>query len=217
MGFKEKRETLVSLLESRGFIRTRGVKEAFLKVPREKFVLPEYREHAYSDDALPLLAGQTISQPSVIAVMTEALDVRNGQKVLEVGCGSGYQAALLAELDPDGKVYSVEVVPELARFASENLKKAGYSQVKVIVADGSEGLAEKAPFDRIIVTAACPNVPEPLISQLKTGGVLVAPVGARHYQDLMRLKKKKDGSVLVESLGFPVVFVPLKGKHGWQA
>ncbi len=216
MSGEEERKALVDLLCRTGMIKTERVRRAFLKVPREEFVLPEHRPYAYFDDALPLFSGQTISQPSVVAFMTEALQVENGQKILEVGAGSGYQAALLAELDPDGIVYTVERIPELAEYARRNLERTGYRNVRVVVGDGSLGLPEHAPFDRIIVTAAAPEVPRALGEQLSEGGIMVIPVGPRHSQRMVRVSKK-GGRLTEEDLGFPVVFVPLVGEQGFRA
>lgn len=200
---EELRERMVS-----SQIVARGVKDprvlrAMRTVPRHLFVPEGIRDHAYDDSALPIGYGQTISQPYVVAAMTEALEVEPGMKVLEIGTGSGYQAAILAEMG--AKVFSMEIVPELARSARSLLERLGY-HVTVIEGDGYKGLPAEAPFDRIIVTAAPPEVPEALKEQLKVGGIMVVPVG-EYAQDLVVLKKTPSG--FVRTYLFPVRFVPM--------
>ena len=188
---------------------------AFLKVPRESFVPEELKEEAYMDTPLPIPYGKTISQPTTIIIMTTALDVREGQKILEIGTGSGYQAAILARLVGEkGSVVTLEVVPELVILARENLKKAGITNVDVIEDDGSQGHEKESPFDRIIVTAACPGIPEPLLRQLKPNGILVAPVGGLRGQEMVKVRKLKSGFER-ETLG-EFMFLPLVGKHGFK-
>lgn len=195
----------------------RGIKDervlaAMRKVPRHLFV-PEFIRHsAYDDMALPIGDDQTISQPYMVAIMTEFLELKGDEKVLEVGTGSGYQAAILADLSKE--VYSIERIPSLADEARRRLTELGYGNVYVIVGDGTKGLAEKAPFDRIIITAAAPKIPEPLINQLKDGGIIVAPVGERFSQILIKGKKEK--GILIEEYHTPCVFVPLVGEYGWK-
>ncbi len=179
---------------------------AFKQVPREEFVLPEWKEAAYEDSALPIIAGQTISQPSTVALMLDALEVKKGMKVLEIGAGSGYNAAVLSKIA--GKVYSIERIKELAEFAKKNLARAGIKNVNVIHADGKKGYAKEAPYDRIIVTAGAEKIPEALLKQLKDGGILLMPVGPEYGQELIRARRKgKD--YLYEKLG-GYVFVPLR-------
>lgn len=195
----------------------RGIKDervlaAMRKVPRHLFV-PEFIRHsAYDDMALPIGDDQTISQPYMVAIMTEFLELKGDEKVLEVGTGSGYQAAILAELSKE--VYSIERIPSLADEARRRLTELGYENVYVIVGDGTKGLAEKAPFDRIIITAAAPKIPEPLINQLKDGGIIIAPVGERFSQILIKGKKEKE--IIIEEYHTPCVFVPLVGEYGWK-
>ncbi|MBI2144183.1 protein-L-isoaspartate(D-aspartate) O-methyltransferase [Candidatus Woesearchaeota archaeon] len=189
--------------------------KAFGRVPREEFVLDELKEEAYTDLPLPILRGKTISQPTTIAIMTQALELKEGHKVLEIGTGSGYQAALIgAVVGSSGKVMSLEVVPELVAFARKNLRKAGISNVEVIEEDGSQGYAKEAPYDRIIATAACPKVPDALLGQLKDGGILVAPVGDIYSQEVLRIRRTREGTIS-ESLG-EFRFLPMVGKHGFK-
>lgn len=209
------KEQLISAWKQGSLITDARVVEAFRKVPREKFILPRYAEHAYEDAPLPIPAGQTISQPTTVLLMSQALDVRQGMSVLEVGAGSGYQGAILAELvGASGQVHSVETVPELVNFAQQNLRAAGYSKrVTVSYGDGSQGFAARAPYERIIVTAAAPAVPPPLLTQLKDGGILLLPLDSNPLGQTM-VRIRKHGDVLErEELG-QFTFVPLTGKFG---
>jgi protein-L-isoaspartate(D-aspartate) O-methyltransferase len=190
-------------------IRDERVLAAMAKVPRHEFVPVDFRERAYGDHPLPIGSGQTISQPYIVALMSEALAVRRGDKVLEIGTGSGYQAAVLAELTD--KVYSIEIVPELGRRASRTLQELGYGGVQLRVADGYLGWPEAAPFDRILLTAAPEKIPRPLVDQLAMNGILLAPVGKeRRVQRLMRVRKTKTG--LQREVLSSVIFVPMTGK-----
>jgi protein-L-isoaspartate(D-aspartate) O-methyltransferase len=183
------------------------VMDAMAAVAREEFVLPAYRHRAYANTPLPIAAGQTISQPLIVALMTDLLDPQPGDTVLEVGTGSGYQAAVLSGLVK--QVYSVEIVPELAAGAAEVLARLGYSNVTVRAGDGYAGWPEHAPFDGIIVTAAAEEVPPPLLKQLKPGGKLVIPVGEEHgYQELLLVEVDDNGEIRERSV-LPVRFVPL--------
>lgn len=195
----------------------RGIKDerviaAMRKVPRHLFVPEHIRHSAYDDMALPIGEDQTISQPYMVAIMTELLELKGDERVLEIGTGSGYQAAILAELAKE--VYTIERFSSLAEKARKRLIELGYNNVYVVVGDGTKGLEEMAPFDRIIVTAAAPKIPEPLINQLSEGGIIVAPVGERFSQILIRGKKEK--GKLIEEYHTPCVFVPLVGEHGWK-
>ena len=185
---------------------------AMRTVPRHLFVDDAMASAAYGDHPLPIGSGQTISQPYIVAVMTEQLDLAPQDRVLEIGTGSGYQAALLAELA--GTVISVERLADLADRARENLARAGVGGVRVVVGDGTQGYPPEAPYDAIIVTAASPTIPEPLIDQLAEGGRLIAPVGPWDCQDLIKLVKH-EGRVETIPLG-GVCFVPLIGQFGWQ-
>lgn len=194
-------------------IKDRGIKDqrvlnALLKVERHLFVPEKYRHLAYADTPLPIGYGQTISQPYIVALMTELLQLKGNEKVLEIGTGSGYQSAILAELA--SKVWTIEIIKELATKAEETLKKLGYKNIQVKCGDGYLGWKEYAPFDRIIVTCAPPYVPEPLIEQLAEGGKMVIPVGET-YQ-VLKLFEKVNGK-LIEKTIVPVRFVPMTGEH----
>ncbi len=193
-------------IESRG-VRHREVLKAMRATPRHLFVPESLRAQAYEDHPLPIGLGQTISQPYIVAVMTELLDPRPGDQVLEIGTGSGYQAAVLAPLVRH--VFTIEIVPELARAATDRLAGLGYRNLTVRHGDGYQGWPEKAPFDRIILTAAPPHIPRALTDQLKNGGKLVAPVGASPFdQELVVIEKTADGKLKRRSI-FGVRFVPM--------
>ena len=206
----------VEALERERIIKSREVREAFLKVPRYKFTPPESRDYAHVDEPLPIPAGQTISAPHMVAIMLELAELKQGMNVLEVGTGSGWNAALIYELVRTD-VYTVERIPELVEFARKNLERAGYSgRIHVIHGDGTKGFPPKAPYDRIIVTAGAPRIPRPLIEQLKVGGKLLIPVGSYHlWQELLEvIKIDERGKTKVINHG-GVAFVPLVGEHGW--
>jgi protein-L-isoaspartate(D-aspartate) O-methyltransferase len=179
-------------------------------VPRHEFVLERYLEFAYADSPLPIHHGQTISQPYIVAWMTELLQVQPGDKVLEIGTGSGYQAAVLAEMGIE--VYSVEIIPELSREAMQRLSSLGYEGIEVLTADGYFGWEAHAPYDAIIVTAAPDHLPQPLIAQLKEGGRLVIPIGPVGAVQTLWLFEKIEGEMQATNLG-GVRFVPLTGEH----
>lgn len=189
-------------------ITNQHVLDAMLKVPRHEFVPDAYRGAAYDDSPLPIGYGQTISQPFIVAFMTEQLDPQPNQHVLEIGTGSGYQAAILAELV--GMVYSIEIIDSLARRADETLRRLGYKNYKVKAGDGHQGWPEYAPFDAIIVTCSPDKIPQPLIEQLKDGGKMIIPVGEVHEQSLYLLEKR--GSKITQRAVLPVRFVPMTGK-----
>ena len=205
--FATARRTMVAQqLCARG-IKDRQVLAAMGRVPREEFVPPDQRPYAYEDRPLPIGQEQTISQPYIVALMTELLQVRRGQKVLEIGTGSGYQAAILGELTPE--VYTIEILPDLARKAEATLKRLGYHTVNVRTGDGYQGWTEHAPFDAIIVTCAPENVPQRLTQQLREGGRMVIPVGATWYQQTLYLLEKRKGKLRSTAI-VPVAFVPMK-------
>lgn len=185
------------------------VMQAMARVPREEFVPPAYRHLAYENAPLPIEAGQTISQPLIVALMTQLLEPEAGDVMLEVGTGSGYQAAVLSTLVQ--AVYSIEIVEELAESAAATLERLGYANVHVRAGDGYAGWPEHAPFDGIIVTAAAGHIPQPLLQQLKPHGRLVIPVGEEHgYQELLLVQVDADGTIEQQSV-LPVRFVPLTG------
>ena len=210
--FEEARQRMVDQqLAPRG-ISDERVLQVMREVPRHRFVPPDLQNAAYNDNPLPIGCNQTISQPYIVAYMTEKLQLEPGDRVLEIGTGSGYQAAVLSRLAE--QVYTIERIEELARRAQQALKDLGYENIQFRMGDGSCGWAEAAPYDAIIVTAAAPEIPPPLIDQLADGASLVAPVGPAGYQDLVRLIKR-GGRTHSEHLT-PVAFVPLVGEHGWQ-
>jgi len=182
------------------------------KVPRHEFLPEAIRGMAYQDSALPVGEAQTMSQPYMVGMMTELLELKGSERVLEIGTGSGYQAAILAELCD--KVYTVERIKMLADRARLNLDRLGYRSVAIKVYDGTYGWKEMAPFDAILVTAGSPDIPAPLIEQLKEGGRMVIPVGERFGQTLLKIVKTPQGPVIERSI--PCVFVPLIGNHGWK-
>jgi protein-L-isoaspartate(D-aspartate) O-methyltransferase len=211
--FNEARQVMVETqIRGRGVLDPR-VLAAMAKVPRHRFIPRHLWEQAYSDYPLPIGEEQTISQPYIVALMTEALELAGPEKVLELGTGSGYQAAVLGELA--AQVFTIERLPSLARAAEQILASLGYSNVHVIVADGTLGWPGQAPFDAILVTAGSPQVPPPLVDQLAMGGRLVIPVGDRYSQTLTRVRRTPDG-LKHEYLG-GCRFVKLIGRHGWQA
>ncbi len=193
-------------------ISDRAVLSVFRKVPRHEFVGPEYMDSAYDDHPLPIGNGQTISQPYMVALMTEQLNLKGGEKILEIGAGSGYQAAILAEIA--SRVHTVERIETLAKKCDTVLKTLGYKNIKVVVGDGTLGYEEAAPYDGIIVTCGSPGIPSSYIEQLKTGGILVMPIGSQFSQVLTVVKKTKEGVQTKEVCG--CVFVPLIGKDGWK-
>ena len=212
MDFEALREKMVEYqLIPRGISDSR-VLNVFRKVERHKFVPKEFTNSAYGDHPLPIGGNQTISQPFIVALMTESLGLTGREKVLEIGTGSGYQTAILAELASE--VYSIERIPSLAETAAQILSGLGYVNVNIAVKDGSLGWPEHAPYDVIMVTASCPAKPSTLLEQVKEGGKLVAPIGAAFGQVLTLFTKKKDSVISSELCG--CMFVPLIGKEGWN-
>jgi protein-L-isoaspartate(D-aspartate) O-methyltransferase len=220
--FADRRESIEELPARRARmvevqLRERGIRDervlaAMNKVQREEFVAPELRAEAYADKPLPIGAGQTISQPFMVATMLEALELRPGDRVLEVGTGTGYQAALLGELA--GEVWTIERHADLAETARQILQRLGYGKVFVMQGDGSLGLPQHAPFDKILVAAGAPQVPQALVAQLANGGILAVPVGNRAEQLLHVVGKTDEG--IVTSAKVACSFVPLVGTGGWE-
>jgi protein-L-isoaspartate(D-aspartate) O-methyltransferase len=211
--FAPQRERMV-----RDLIAARGVKDervlaAMRKLPRHLFVKDHLRNQAYGDHALPIGASQTISQPYIVARMTEMLEVGAEHSVLEIGTGSGYQTAILALLAR--RVYSLERIADLAQQAIPRMRQIGLDNVKIQVFDGTVGWSEWAPYDRIMVTAGAPKVPEPLLGQLAPGGMLLVPEGPMNAQRLVLYKKSARGEIRRRE-GEEVAFVPLLGRHGWK-
>ncbi len=216
-------ETLVDSLTRQGLLRSPKIIKAMLAVPRAKFLPEDAQSYSVMDTPLPIGFGQTISAPHMVAIMNEALQLEVGQKVLEVGAGSGWHSATIAEVIAPhgaprsewGHVYTVEIVQGLAEIARKNIMNEGYGdRVTITYGDGSKGYPQKAPYDRVLVTAAAPCVPRPLVEQLKPEGIMLIPVGSvSMFQTLIKITKGADGTLKEENLG-GVAFVPLTGEHG---
>ncbi|MFW5999285.1 MAG: protein-L-isoaspartate(D-aspartate) O-methyltransferase [Halanaerobiaceae bacterium] len=211
--FASLRERMVEdQLVARG-IEDENLLSAFSSVPRHEFVPEKERGHAYEDRPLPIGQGQTISQPYIVAEMISALELEAGDRLLEIGLGSGYAAAIMAEVA--NEVFAVERLAVLVRRAREKLAELEYDNIEVKTGDGTEGWPEKAPFDGILVSAAAPEVPETMLEQLDTGGVLVIPAGDKTVQQLLKITREDEGKYRREKLG-GVRFVPLVGRYGWK-
>jgi len=208
--FVEKK-ALIDSLRRKG-IRDERVLQAMMKVPREKFVLPEYLDRTYEDNALPLICGQTISQPYTVAFMTQLLKLQPYMKVLEIGTGSGYQSSILAEMGCS--IYTIERIPELYDYAKKRLQELGYNVIQKL-GDGTNGWKEFSPYDRIIVTAAAPQAPLSLLAQLKVGGFMVIPIGDKSSQMMKRITRTSEIDYETEDFTY-FRFVPLIGEQGWQ-
>jgi protein-L-isoaspartate(D-aspartate) O-methyltransferase len=207
----ERRSMIREQLERRN-IQDARVLDAMVAVPRHRFVPSSLDEHAYADNALPIAENQTISQPYIVALTAAALQLQGNERVLEIGTGSGYAAAVLAQLA--AQVFTIERYRSLAESAAQRLADLNYANVRIFIGDGTQGLPEHAPYDAIAVAAAGPHVPRSLLDQLALGGRLVIPIGSRDEQRLLRIVRTADGW-REESLG-PVRFVPLVGHEGWQ-
>lgn len=213
MDYKEEREKLVKMLKIEGRIETEMVEKAFLEIPREAFIPETLKNCAYVDTPLEIGKGQTISAPHMVAIMCEALDIKKGQTILEIGAGSGYHAAIISKMVGEkGHVYTIERFSSLAEKAQKNLENANVSNVTIETGDGSEGLPKYAPYDRIYVTCAAPKIPHPLLEQLKDSGKLLIPVGRIICK--LELVEKKGDKITAKDLG-GCAFVPLVGKYGY--
>jgi protein-L-isoaspartate(D-aspartate) O-methyltransferase len=210
MNLLEKNELLVKHLISVGVLKTPKTIEAFRKTPRHFFVRKYYLNHAYDDIPLPTYRGQTISQPYTVAIMTEALAPEPGEKVLEIGAGSGYQAAIIGRcVGTKGKVITIELESDLVEISKKNIKKVGLKNIRVICGDGKLGYLKEAPYDKCIITAACDEIPKPVIEQIKVGGRIVAPVNDFLGQKMLVVDKISETEFKKEHLG-SFVFVPLR-------
>jgi protein-L-isoaspartate(D-aspartate) O-methyltransferase len=208
---KDRLEMVESQIKRRG-INDERVLQAFRTIPRHLFVLEKYQTDAYTDHPLPIGKGQTISQPYIVALMTSNLKLTGNEKVLEIGTGSGYQTAILANLVKE--VHSVERIPQLSDLAERNLRPLEMDNIYLHVGDGSLGWTDAAPYDRILITAAAPEIPEIILEQLKVNGRLVSPVGGR-WRQMLEVWVKEKNRIKKEQI-LPVIFVPLRGAHGWQ-
>jgi protein-L-isoaspartate(D-aspartate) O-methyltransferase len=223
--FNEQKKRVITSLITQGVLHSQDVIRAIRAIPREEFVPEDVKPYSYMDRPLPIGHGQTISAIHMVSIMNEQCKFKVGHKILEIGTGCGYHACTVAEIVAPsnierslwGHVYSIDVVYELVKKARENVKRIGYhDRISIIHGDGSVGLLEEAPFDRIYVTAAAPNTPKPLIDQLKIGGILLIPVGGLHlFQSLLKYEKESDGKINQYNLG-SVAFVPLRGKYGFK-
>jgi protein-L-isoaspartate(D-aspartate) O-methyltransferase len=212
LNLKVASERLVKKLKDKGITDER-VLDAFRRVPRHEFVDGAMYAQAYDDNALPIGYGQTISQPYVVALMTQLLCLKKDEKILEIGTGSGFQTAILAQFSR--RVYTIERQRELGEKSLKRLRTMGYANIVFKIGDGTCGWAQHAPFDKIIVTAGAPVVPQNLANQLAINGIMLIPTGDRKQQELLLYKKGENGTVTSTSVG-DVVFVPLIGEHGWE-
>jgi protein-L-isoaspartate(D-aspartate) O-methyltransferase len=212
--FTAEREAMVERHLKRRGIADQAILDAFLAVPREAFVGPDYAHLAYGDHPLPIEAGQTISQPYIVGLMIQAAGIKSGDKVLEVGAGSGYAAAVISRIA--GKVIAIERQHDLIEIARERIRRLGYDNIEIVEGDGTKGCPDHAPFDAILAAASGSHVPKPLIEQLADGGRIVMPVGDPGWvQELVKVTKGPNGQLIQENLG-GVRFVPLIGEEGWK-
>lgn len=212
--YERERQEMVDELVVSGYLKDGDIIEAMKKVERHLFLPDDVVRYAYSDQPLPVGENQTISAPHMVAMMCELLKLEKGLKVLEIGAGTGYHACVVADIIKGGKVYSVESKTQLIKRARENIKRAGCVGVELIEGDGTEGYEKEAPYDRIFVTAGAPDIPPPLIDQLKACGRLLIPVGSRYLQNLVQVDKTASGDVEERTLS-RCAFVPLIGRYGW--
>jgi protein-L-isoaspartate(D-aspartate) O-methyltransferase len=212
--YAAERESMVERHLKRRGIKETAIQDAFLAVPRECFIGPEYEHMAYGDHPLPIEAGQTISQPYIVALMIQAAEIKSGDKVLEVGAGSGYAAAVISRIA--GRVIAIERQHDLVVIARERIQRLGYYNVEIVEGDGTKGCRDFAPYDAILAAASGSHVPRPLIEQLAPNGRIVMPVGDPGLvQELIKVTKQEDGTLKQENLG-GVRFVPLIGEEGWK-
>jgi protein-L-isoaspartate(D-aspartate) O-methyltransferase len=212
--YAAEREAMVERQLRRRGITEKNILDAFLAVPREEFISSDYAHLAYGDHPLPIEANQTISQPYIVALMIQAAAIKPGDKVLEVGAGSGYAAAVISRIA--AKVIAIERQHDLVGVATERLKRLGYDNVEIVEGDGTRGCPDHAPFDAILAAASGSHVPEPLLAQLAPGGRIVMPIGSPGWvQELVKVTKQEDGVLKQENLG-GVRFVPLIGEKGWK-
>jgi len=209
------REDLVRMLKRSGYIYSQLVEKAFMTVKREEFVTQDNRRHSYIDSPLPIPCGQTISAPSMIAIMLEEAQLEPGMKVLEIGTGSGYNAALLAEIVGQENVITIERLQELGEWGQENLKRNGYECVKVVFSDGTLGYEPDAPYDCIMATAGAPKISKPWIRQTKVGGKIVAPIGRSSFSQTLAIATRLQTEEVDIRWGTPCAFVPMVGAEGW--
>ena len=205
------KKELIEYWQKSGLVKDKQLIEAFKKTSRENFIRKENRDEVYGDYPLPIGFGQTISQPTTVMLMIEALELKKTDKVLEVGAGSGWCAAIMSRLAK--KIITTEIIPGLVEFAKNNIKKCDIKNVEIVKWDGSQGYEKEAPYNKIMLTAACPSLPKQCIEQLKENGIIIAPVGSLFSQDMIKGRKIK-GSLETENLG-KFMFVPLKGKYGY--
>jgi len=218
--FRDSREQMIRLIEAEvrytsGYLKQSSldtrVLDAMAQVPRHEFVPPQIVDKAYQNRPLPIGHGQTISQPYIVAIMTDLLDIEPDQRILEIGTGSGYQAAVLAQIG--ARVWSIEIIPALGQQAKTRLQRLGYNRVEVRIGDGYYGWPEQATFDAIIVTAAASHIPPPLLKQLKPGGKMMIPVGSRYTTQQLILITRGENNEFITRQVLPVRFVPLTGQH----
>ena len=214
--WEKERQGLLHKLEEWEYVKSPAVKAAFLRVPRDRFIPEDLRGSAYDDAPLPIGRGQTISAPSMIAIMLEEAELKPGERVLEIGAGCGYNAALLADIVGQDRVVSVERIPELAETARANLAACGY-RIEVVVGDGSMGYPPKAPYDCVIATAGAPRIPKAWKEQTKVGGRVVAPVGGSRLNQVLVTARRLSESKWDIREGTACAFVPLIGTEGWRA
>jgi len=214
--FSSLREDLVRRLKRERYIRSAKVERAFLAVPREEFVTEDNRNRSYIDSPLPILCGQTISAPSMIAIMLEEAELRRGMKTLEIGTGSGYNAALLSDIVGQENLLTIERYPELVDWGSGNLRRTGYDKIRVVLGDGTRGYEPEAPYDLIMATAGAPRIPKSWIVQTKVGGRIVAPIGSSTFTQTLAVATRLEKDEVDIRWDTPCAFVPLVGEEGWK-